>query len=87
MSPPKWRCTECGWVGSLAEILCAPNPFDPENGNDRVSGCPECKAVNEFEALCDVEGCLELGGCGWPSRDGYRHTCHKHYEAEKECRR
>ena len=29
--------------------------------------------------ICDEPDCLEYVSCGWPSDDGYRNTCGKHY--------
>ncbi len=71
-----WRCGDCYWTGVEKEMLRAPHPFDQ---TQQIDGCPECKAVDNFEMLCDVTGCKEIASCGWPSTaDGYRHTCHKH---------
>jgi hypothetical protein len=71
----RWRCTECGWIGS--ELLTAPNPFDPE---DVICGCPECRSVDDFEPVCDEVGCDKDATSGWPSPTGYRWTCHNHSE-------
>ena len=30
--------------------------------------------------ICDEPGCYKSAGCGWPSPDGYRHTCHDHVD-------
>jgi len=30
-------------------------------------------------ALCDEPGCSDRVTCGWPSDNGYRSTCSKHY--------
>jgi len=41
--------------------------------------------IKEILGLCDVEGCSRYITSGWPSDDGYRHTCSKHYrEANNE---
>ena len=29
--------------------------------------------------ICDVEGCDAEVTCGWPTGDGYRQTCSRHY--------
>jgi phage FluMu protein Com len=73
-----WRCVACNWVGVEAEMPHAPHPFLP---GQCVYGCPKCQEIDDFEILCDVTGCAEVAGCGWPSADGYRHTCHKHTTA------
>jgi hypothetical protein len=71
----KHRCTECQEKLQLEQILTAPNPFDPE---DRVSGCPKCKAVNSMELVCDEPDCWKVVSCGTPTDAGYRHTCGNH---------
>lgn len=70
-----WRCSDCNWIGVEAEMLRGPHPFSP---GQQIDGCPECREIDSFEMLCDVTGCKEIAGCGWPSAEGYRHTCHKH---------
>lgn len=30
--------------------------------------------------LCDVDECYKSASCGWPSDNGYRHTCGEHME-------
>ena len=41
--------------------------------------------IKEILGLCDVEGCSRYITTGWPSDDGYRRTCTKHYrEANNE---
>jgi len=76
------RCTNCNWVGPGESLLFAVNPFNVE---ETIHGCPECKQCTEgFDALCYIEGCKELGGCGFPTNaHGYLFTCHKHYEEYK----
>ena len=36
-------CNECGWVGDVANVLIAKNPFD---SSEEVDGCPNCRDVN-----------------------------------------
>lgn len=31
--------------------------------------------------ICDEPGCYKSAGCGWPSPDGYRHTCGQHMDS------
>lgn len=72
----KLRCTACNHQVLASEILHAPNPF---YASDIIDGCPECFSINSLECLCDEPGCDMPGTCGWPSPDGYRHTCGKHW--------
>lgn len=73
-----WRCTECNWIGS--EPLVSQNPFAHD---DKIHGCPACKSVECFVAVCDEPGCNKDVSCGWPSADGYRSTCHDHWRARR----
>lgn len=36
------------------------------------------KQIKSIVGLCDVDGCYGYASCGWPSANGYRHTCGKH---------
>lgn len=65
----------CGWKGQKTELLQAQHPFDE---NDIVYGCPACKGLDEIFLACDVEGCWGYADCGFPTPEGYRHTCGKH---------
>ena len=38
------------------------------------------KKLKDALGLCDEPGCFNYVSCGWPSDDGYRTTCGKHYE-------
>lgn len=75
MSGKRWRCSECEWVGPERDLLVKPNPFEPQY---EVCGCPDCRAIDHFELVCDAGECMEIASCGWPSPGGYRNTCHKH---------
>lgn len=76
----KWQCTECTWISAQQELLTAPNPFDPAQ---ELCGCPKCKEVNCFRAICDEPGCTREVSCGWPTPSGgYRQTCSKHHVVE-----
>lgn len=81
MSVKLWRCNFCHKIWPDAELLVAPNPFYPE---DTLSGCPGCKSCDDFQIVCDEPGCKLEGGCGWPSPEGYRHTCYEHSTWGKE---
>lgn len=70
----RWQCRECGWHGNEDAIA---RVKDPES--DVVwNVCPQCRAADQFDNLCDEPGCDALAGCGWPSDKGYRRTCFKH---------
>lgn len=71
----KTICLECKWVGSLEDLLTAPNPFD---SGDVIYGCPKCKSVDCFVVACDEKGCWEPRTCGTPTATVYRQTCGKH---------
>ncbi len=74
----RWRCTHCEWVGPKSDALIAEHPFDPDP-NAYVNGCRECKSVDHFVLVCDVDGCKRTVSCGTPTPDGgYRNTCGEH---------
>jgi hypothetical protein len=71
----KVECGECAWHGSIADVPTAENPFDP---TERVTGCPNCNAVESMIECCEWEGCWRNTSCGTPTPDGYRRTCGDH---------
>jgi hypothetical protein len=78
----KWRkgraliCAECNSITSESAVLRAENPFNPE---DELTGCPTCKAVDQFLMACDAVGCKSGVSMGMRHEDGvYRATCSKH---------
>ncbi len=75
MSDNKRICTECGWIGSVNDVLVASNPFAKRY---EIVGCPECKDVESIVVACDVDGCKKQATCGTPTSAGYRHTCGEH---------
>lgn len=77
----KIMCEECYWTGLRSDLLEAQDPFDAAA---KCYGCPECRSINCFTPLCDEEGCKKEASCGWPSDDGYRQTCGKHYREGKK---
>jgi len=41
------------------------------------------KEPHKVEAMtCDEPGCDKQVSCGWPSKDGYRNTCGKHWRKD-----
>lgn len=75
-----WRCLSCSADIHEGRFLRAPNPFEPET---ELIGCPECKALDGFTIVCSEPGCKKEASCGWPSRQGYRHTCFDHSDFAK----
>lgn len=72
-----WKCECCSTITLRKDLLVAPNPFLP---HDIILGCPVCKTVDDFTAVCDEPGCTQEGTCGFPTADGYRRTCSEHSE-------
>lgn len=77
--PLRWLCQSCDWIGDDAELLRAPNPFDPDS---IICGCPKCKAVDDIINACDEPGCVRQASCGFPTQNGYRRTCGRHAYAD-----
>jgi hypothetical protein len=78
MSNYRWKCKECGWKGLGNEIDMVKDP----KSDNLWPICPKCREANQFDNLCDEPGCDMIAGCGWPSPNGYRRTCHKHWIKE-----
>lgn len=73
-----WVCNTCNRMLKNVDFLKAMSPFCAD---DELWGCPYCKQCDEgFKMVCDVDGCHNIASCGWPSSQGYRHTCHKHLQ-------
>ena len=68
-------CRECDWQGLESYRLVAANPFNRE---EKIYGCPNCGAVDQFEYLCDLPECGRPCSSGEPSEIGYLHLCLKH---------
>jgi hypothetical protein len=68
-------CIDCQWRGTVAEMLTAPNPFDP---TDTIVGCPRCRQVETLRVACDEPECWREASCGTPTPNGYRSTCATH---------
>lgn len=73
----RWKCGCCDTITIRKDLLVAPNPFLPQ---DIILGCPVCKTVDDFTAVCDEPGCTQEGTCGFPTDAGYRRTCSEHSE-------
>jgi hypothetical protein len=49
---------------------------------DRLQEVAKAEGYDKIKpiiGLCDEPGCYDYISCGWPSDDGYRSTCGKHY--------
>jgi DNA-directed RNA polymerase subunit RPC12/RpoP len=81
-APKAYLCTECGARVETADVLTAPNPFDPD---DTISACPECRSIEQFARACTVPDCKNTVGCGVPGALGYRYAwlCGKHYREQE----
>lgn len=71
-----WRC---GWQGTSATVLRAPDPF---NEGDELIACPKCRCQT-IRTCCDEPGCWEEATCGTPTPSGYRRTCGPHHPSAK----
>lgn len=74
-----WICEACCHICTDAEVLRAPNPFDP---SFPVVGCPTCRLISTLTQVCDVDGCVRRVSCGTPTASGYRWTCGEHQPEE-----
>lgn len=77
----RWQCKSCSWEGTDKDLLKAPSPFNPD---DELTACPDCQAVEDFDEMCEIDGCDNYASCGWPSYSRrYVRSCGKHMrEAE-----
>lgn len=78
-----FTCDECGKRLTEEEILVVKIPHPrPRYGNPTVdvNQCPECGTCEQFTNACDEPGCTAEALYGWPSSDGYRYTCWRHYQ-------
>lgn len=72
-----WQCNVCRKTFLRNEMLRETHPFVPE---DVIYGCPHCRQCEEgFSKICDEPECMAVVSCGWPSEQGYRQTCRKHW--------
>lgn len=60
------------------------NEFDLNMKDDIVKAYKSGDEAKMKEALslCDEPGCFDEISCGWPSENGYRRTCGKHYKGK-----
>ncbi len=76
----KWMCEQCNWKGYEHQLLLGCNPFNPD---EEITGCPECKIIEQFMQTCDEPNCWLEAGCGTPfGLSGYKRHCHKHPPVE-----
>ena len=62
------------------------NEFDL-NLKDEIAKVVIDKNYDELKTLvglCDEPGCFAPYSCGWPSAEGYRHTCMTHMKDKEE---
>lgn len=64
-----------------------PNPGLWSGGLSALEGAFEALGWSDPhpcpEQTCDEPGCNKQVSTGWPSDDGYRHTCGKHYRVKQ----
>ena len=41
-------------------------------------------ALKPLVGMCDEPNCYKDSSCGWPTDDGYRHTCGAHMKADND---
>jgi hypothetical protein len=41
-------------------------------------------ALKSLVGMCDEPNCYKDASCGWPSDEGYRHTCFAHMKADND---
>ncbi len=70
----KFICVECKHRLIEGDMLIGLNPFKDEE----IFGCPKCKAINNFEKVCDHIDCWEYVSTGTPTSDGYKFLCGAH---------
>ena len=60
------------------------NEFDISTMDDikRVVQEEKYDALKPYVGMCDEPGCYKEANCGWPTKDGYRHTCFEHMKKD-----
>lgn len=76
----RYRCDMCDHMFSDDDILIGKNPFIPSFS---ICGCPNCKEIEHFIILCDIDGCKEEPCGGKPTRHGYKTLCSAHFDKFK----
>jgi len=79
------RFSADAYVPLCADGLTISNEFDLNMKEDirKAVEQNDMSEIKEILGLCDVEGCSHYITTGWPSDDGYRRTCTKHYREYK----
>ena len=72
----KFMCGCCRAITTVENILQAPNPFNANS--EPICGCPHCFSVEDFERICDVDGCSSANVSGMKIDDGYKFLCRLH---------
>lgn len=76
----RYKCTDCHKVTESPVI--GPHPFVE---GETIIGCPDCREVEStLRRVCTFLHCEEIATCGFPTKDGYRHTCGTHYREQTE---
>jgi hypothetical protein len=75
----KWSCNECGSIVMDRDLVSIAVTHPKTKEPVPVSQCPECGDVNCFKLISDEPGCGREATSGWPSPQGYRHTCYNHH--------
>jgi hypothetical protein len=71
----EYQCQECREISRLAALDKVTDPKSP-----RVwVVCPKCRTPENFNRVCDEDGCTQLVTYGSPTTTGYRSTCAKHH--------
>ena len=65
--------------------LTISNEFDLNTKDDAIIIIKENNydKLKPFYGLCDEPDCYKEASCGWPSEDGYRHTCWEHMKHDE----
>lgn len=74
------------YVPLCKDGLVISNEFDLESKKQIVETIKENKydKMKPFFNICDEDGCYSEASCGWPSENGYRHTCFEHMKKEND---
>ena len=62
------------------------NEFDFQRFDDIIDIVKEHKldVLKGVLNMCDEPGCFDYAGCGFPTENGYRRTCHDHSDFKKQ---
>ena len=72
----------------LSDGMTISNEFDLGNKEEIIKIIKEngYDKLKPYYGLCDEPDCYDGAGCGFPTDDGYRHACYKHWR-EHEIKR